>query len=175
MRRLAACASDLRLPFCRAATGPSNQACRGLAGTSMPEPTPVDCVVIGAGEEQITRSWQNFELWLCMTLMRFLLLHGMIRKTRCRHAPHVRPLHAPIWMPAPMHAGVVGLACARALAFLHQEVVILEQAASFGTETSSRHSEGGMWWAAHAVLTVLCAGGQLDAPPPAPLTAAHTS
>ncbi|KAL6760883.1 hypothetical protein V8C86DRAFT_2546956 [Haematococcus lacustris] len=39
-------------------------------------------------------------------------------------------------------AGVVGLACARALAQSGKEVLILEAATAFGTQTSSRHSEG---------------------------------
>ncbi len=38
-------------------------------------------------------------------------------------------------------AGIIGLACARDLAMQGKEVVILEAAATFGTETSSRHSE----------------------------------
>jgi L-2-hydroxyglutarate oxidase LhgO len=38
-------------------------------------------------------------------------------------------------------AGVVGLACARAMARAGREVVILEQHSDFGTETSSRNSE----------------------------------
>ncbi len=38
-------------------------------------------------------------------------------------------------------AGVIGLACARALAARGLEVVILEAQETFGTETSSRHSE----------------------------------
>lgn len=38
-------------------------------------------------------------------------------------------------------AGVIGLACARALALLGREVIILEMAETFGTETSSRNSD----------------------------------
>jgi L-2-hydroxyglutarate oxidase LhgO len=38
-------------------------------------------------------------------------------------------------------AGVVGLACARALARKGVEVIIVEQHDDFGTETSARNSE----------------------------------
>src|SRR5450759_5550742 len=38
-------------------------------------------------------------------------------------------------------AGVVGLACARALALAGREVIVLEAAGAIGTETSSRNSE----------------------------------
>jgi L-2-hydroxyglutarate oxidase LhgO len=38
-------------------------------------------------------------------------------------------------------AGVVGLACARALTMAGREVLVLESAATIGTETSSRNSE----------------------------------
>ncbi|MBV5331656.1 FAD-dependent oxidoreductase, partial [bacterium] len=38
-------------------------------------------------------------------------------------------------------AGVVGLACARALAGAGFETIILERHAAFGQETSSRNSE----------------------------------
>lgn len=38
-------------------------------------------------------------------------------------------------------AGIIGLACARELAMQGKEVIILESASTFGTETSSRHSE----------------------------------
>jgi heterodisulfide reductase subunit A-like polyferredoxin len=40
-----------------------------------------------------------------------------------------------------LQAGVIGLACARAAAQAGLEVVLLEQEASYGTATSSRHSE----------------------------------
>ncbi len=42
----------------------------------------------------------------------------------------------------PTAPGVVGLACARALAQQGAGVMLLEKAAAFGTETSARHSEG---------------------------------
>jgi glycine/D-amino acid oxidase-like deaminating enzyme len=53
-------------------------------------------------------------------------------------------------------AGVVGLACARALALAGDEVLLVDKATSFGTETSSRHSEGAYMaqchcWAEHAI------------------------
>ena len=38
--------------------------------------------------------------------------------------------------------GVVGLACARALAKSGREVIVLESGKTIGSETSSRHSEG---------------------------------
>lgn len=38
-------------------------------------------------------------------------------------------------------AGMIGLACARALALLGKEVIVLERAPTFGTETSSRNSD----------------------------------
>lgn len=59
---------------------------------------------------------------------------------QCQHAGAAQfctPTHA--CMRA---AGVVGLACARALALAGRDVIVLEQANTFGTETSSRHSEG---------------------------------
>lgn len=40
-------------------------------------------------------------------------------------------------------AGVVGLACARALAMRGLDVIIVEKEGAFGTATSSRNSEGG--------------------------------
>lgn len=41
-----------------------------------------------------------------------------------------------------LFAGVIGLACARALALAGKEVVLTEAEAGVGTGTSSRHSEG---------------------------------
>jgi L-2-hydroxyglutarate oxidase LhgO len=56
-----------------------------------------------------------------------------------------------------LQAGVVGLACARAAAQAGLEVVLLEQEASYGTATSSRHSEvihAGIYYPAGKLLLV---------------------
>lgn len=45
--------------------------------------------------------------------------------------------------PPPSDSGVVGLACARALALAGRDVVIIEKETAHGTATSSRNSEGG--------------------------------
>ncbi len=61
-------------------------------------------------------------------------------------------------------AGVVGLACARALAFSGREVVVLEQAEAIGTETSSRHSEvvhAGIYYPPGSLKARFCVEGKL--------------
>ena len=60
-------------------------------------------------------------------------------------------------------AGVVGLACARALALAGREVVILEEAGAIGTETSSRNSEvihAGIYYAPGSAKALLCVEGR---------------
>jgi L-2-hydroxyglutarate oxidase LhgO len=60
-------------------------------------------------------------------------------------------------------AGVVGLAIARALAAAGREVVILEKAGSFGTETSSRNSEvihAGLYYPTGSLKARLCVDGR---------------
>jgi L-2-hydroxyglutarate oxidase LhgO len=60
-------------------------------------------------------------------------------------------------------AGVVGLAVARALALQGREVVILEAAESFGTETSSRNSEvihAGIYYPRGSLKARLCVSGR---------------
>ncbi len=60
-------------------------------------------------------------------------------------------------------AGVVGLAVARALAMQGREVVILEAAESFGTETSSRNSEvihAGIYYPAGSLKARMCVAGR---------------
>ena len=60
-------------------------------------------------------------------------------------------------------AGVVGLACARALALAGREVVILEEAGAIGTETSSRNSEvihAGIYYAPGSAKALLCVQGR---------------
>jgi L-2-hydroxyglutarate oxidase LhgO len=60
-------------------------------------------------------------------------------------------------------AGVVGLACARALALAGREVVVLEAAGSIGTETSSRNSEvihAGIYYPPGSAKAVLCVEGR---------------
>jgi hypothetical protein len=59
--------------------------------------------------------------------------------------------------------GVVGLACARALALAGHEVIILEQHSAFGTETSSRHSEvihAGIYYPQGSLKAQLCVQGK---------------
>ena len=61
-------------------------------------------------------------------------------------------------------AGVVGLACARALAIEGREVIILEQADAIGTETSSRHSEvihAGIYYEPGSLKAKFCVEGKL--------------
>ena len=61
-------------------------------------------------------------------------------------------------------AGVVGLACARALARRGDEVVILERHAAFGTETSARNSEvihAGLYYPAGSRKARLCVVGNV--------------
>src|SRR5450759_5149589 len=60
-------------------------------------------------------------------------------------------------------AGVVGLACARALALAGREVVILEAAGAIGTETSSRNSaviHAGIYYAPGSAKALLCVEGR---------------
>lgn len=60
-------------------------------------------------------------------------------------------------------AGVVGLACARALAQRGIETVILERHATFGTETSARSSEvihAGLYYPAGSLKAQLCVTGR---------------
>jgi L-2-hydroxyglutarate oxidase LhgO len=61
-------------------------------------------------------------------------------------------------------AGVVGLACARALALQGREVIILERAEAIGTETSSRHSEvihAGIYYEPGSLKARFCVEGKL--------------
>lgn len=61
-------------------------------------------------------------------------------------------------------AGVVGLACARALALRGREVVVLERAEAIGTETSSRHSEvvhAGIYYEPGSLKARFCVEGKL--------------
>ncbi|MBU6271605.1 MAG: NAD(P)/FAD-dependent oxidoreductase [Betaproteobacteria bacterium] len=60
-------------------------------------------------------------------------------------------------------AGVVGLAVARALAMAGREVILLESADAFGTETSSRNSEvihAGIYYPAGSLKARLCVQGR---------------
>jgi len=60
-------------------------------------------------------------------------------------------------------AGVVGLACARAIARAGHEVMILEQHSAFGTETSSRNSEvihAGIYYPHGSLKGRLCVAGK---------------
>lgn len=60
-------------------------------------------------------------------------------------------------------AGVVGLACARALAQAGQEVVVLEQENAFGTATSARNSEvihAGLYYPSGSARARLCVRGK---------------
>ncbi len=60
-------------------------------------------------------------------------------------------------------AGVVGLAAARALALAGREVLILERAGTFGTETSSRNSEvihAGIYYAQNSLMARFCVAGR---------------
>lgn len=60
-------------------------------------------------------------------------------------------------------AGVVGLACARALALDGREVIVLEAAAAIGTGTSSRNSEvihAGIYYAGGSLKARLCVQGK---------------
>ena len=60
-------------------------------------------------------------------------------------------------------AGVVGLACARALAGRGFDTVILERQGAFGTETSARNSEvihAGLYYPAASLKARLCVAGR---------------
>lgn len=60
-------------------------------------------------------------------------------------------------------AGVVGLACARALALRGRDVIVLEQAEAIGTETSSRHSEvihAGIYYPPGSLKARMCVAGR---------------
>jgi len=60
-------------------------------------------------------------------------------------------------------AGVVGLACARALALAGREVIVLEAAGAIGTETSSRNSEvihAGIYYPPGSVKAASCVNGK---------------
>jgi L-2-hydroxyglutarate oxidase LhgO len=60
-------------------------------------------------------------------------------------------------------AGVVGLACARALARAGVDVIILEQHNDFGTETSARNSEvihAGIYYSHGSLKATLCVEGK---------------
>jgi L-2-hydroxyglutarate oxidase LhgO len=61
-------------------------------------------------------------------------------------------------------AGVVGLACARALALAGREVVVLESEGAIGTATSSRNSEvihAGIYYPPGSLKAKLCVEGKL--------------
>src|SRR4051812_34142654 len=61
-------------------------------------------------------------------------------------------------------AGVVGLACARALALAGREVVVLESESAIGTATSSRNSEvihAGIYYPPGSLKAKLCVAGKL--------------
>ena len=60
-------------------------------------------------------------------------------------------------------AGVVGLAVARALAMAGHEVMVLEQHALIGSETSSRNSEvihAGIYYPPGSLRATLCVRGK---------------
>src|SRR5688572_14911533 len=60
-------------------------------------------------------------------------------------------------------AGVVGLACARALALAGREVVIVEAESAFGTATSARNSEvihAGIYYPTGSLRALLCVRGK---------------
>jgi L-2-hydroxyglutarate oxidase LhgO len=60
-------------------------------------------------------------------------------------------------------AGVIGLACARALAMKGREVIVLERAEAIGTETSSRHSEvvhAGIYYPPGSLKARFCVEGR---------------
>ena len=60
-------------------------------------------------------------------------------------------------------AGVIGLACARALARRGRETLIIERNEAFGLETSSRNSEvihAGLYYAQDSLKARLCVAGQ---------------
>ena len=60
-------------------------------------------------------------------------------------------------------AGVVGLACARALAMAGREVIVLEAEDAFGTATSARNSEvihAGLYYPAGSLRARLCVRGK---------------
>src|SRR2546429_8062712 len=61
-------------------------------------------------------------------------------------------------------AGVVGLACARALALAGREGIVLESESTIGTGTSSRNSEvihAGIYYPPGSLKAKLCVAGRL--------------
>ena len=61
-------------------------------------------------------------------------------------------------------AGVIGLACARALAQAGREVIVLEAASAFGTVTSARNSEvihAGIYYPTGSLRASLCVRGKV--------------
>lgn len=62
-------------------------------------------------------------------------------------------------------AGVIGLACARALSKIGKEVIVIERHASFGSETSSRNSEvihAGIYYPLGSKKQSLCVEGRIQ-------------
>ena len=60
-------------------------------------------------------------------------------------------------------AGVVGLACARALSRTGRDVLLLDEAAAIGTSTSSRNSEvvhAGIYYARDSLKARACIAGR---------------
>src|SRR5215510_3642897 len=60
-------------------------------------------------------------------------------------------------------AGAVGLACARALALMGRDVLVLEAAGAIATETSSRNSEvihAGLYYPTGSLKAQLCVAGR---------------
>ncbi len=60
-------------------------------------------------------------------------------------------------------AGVIGLACARALALAGREVIVLEAENAFGTVTSARNSEvihAGIYYPTGSLRAQLCVRGK---------------
>eukprot|EP00798_Chlamydomonas_sp_ICE-L_P005844 gene5844-6130_t len=62
-----------------------------------------------------------------------------------------------------LSAGVVGLACARAIARSGKEVIIVESESAFGTATSSRNSEvihAGLYYPQDSLKSKMCVEGK---------------
>lgn len=104
----------------------------------------VDCVVVGAGATTTICAWHLLDrsyLYTCTLLV----------------SPSI---FSP---PAECSAGVIGLACARAVALAGYETLILEKEPSWGTETSSRHSEvihAGIYYPAGSLKAKYCVEGK---------------